>query len=76
MYSNSKKMQLIEEVLRENNSHVLKEIESVLKKSKKPKSSKRHSIKDVVGLWSKNDAELIEKAIEAGCEQINPDDWK
>jgi hypothetical protein len=31
---------------------------------------------DFVGLWSKEDAEVIEKAIEEGCEQIHPRDWK
>ena len=29
-----------------------------------------------VAIWRKIEAELIEKAIEEICEQINPDDWK
>ena len=29
-----------------------------------------------VGIWSKKDAALMEKAIEEGCEQIHEDDWK
>lgn len=76
MYSDSKKIQLIEEVLRENNLHVLKEIESVLKKSRKPALKKVGSAFDFVGLWNKKEADLIEKAIEEGCEKVNMNEWK
>jgi len=38
------------------------------------KGSYLYSEKEV--LWTKDDADLIEKAIEESCEQINPDDWK
>lgn len=76
MYSDGKKMQLIQEVLRLDNSRVLKEIESVLKKSRKVANRKKQSAHDLLGLWSKTDAKLIEKAIEEGCEQIHPDEWK
>lgn len=78
MYSDSKKIQLIEEVLRVNNSSVLKEIEQVLKKSQRPKNQirKKKSLQDIVGLISKKDGALMKKAIEKGCEQVHPDDWK
>ena len=36
----------------------------------------RPSIKSLFGSISKEDVELIERAIEEGCEQINPDDWR
>ncbi len=55
MYSDSKKIQLIEEVLRLNDHDVLKELETVLKKSKikmkKPASTKKrflHELKESV----------------------------
>ncbi len=75
MYSDSKKIQLIEEVLRLDNNVVLKELESVLKKSKKTvvKKGRAH---DLLGQWSKSDAALIEKAIADGCEQIQADEWR
>ena len=76
MYSDSKKIQLIEEVLRLDNNSVLKELESVLKKSKKIPSIKKRSAHDLLGQWSKMDSELIEKAIKEGCEQIRANDWK
>ena len=75
MYSASKKIQLIEEVLRTENSSVLKELETVLKKSRKT-IVKKGSAHDLSGLWTKSDAELIEKAIQEGCEQIQTDEWR
>ncbi len=75
MYSEARKMHLIEEVIKTKNEAVLIELENVLRKSK-TKDRPRPSAHDLVGLWSKDDAGLIEKAIEEGCEQTNPDDWK
>ena len=76
MYSEARKMHLIEEVIKTKNEAILIELETVLKKASKAKDQPRPSAHNFVGLWSKDDAELIEKAIEDGCEQINPDDWK
>ena len=66
MYSDSKKIQLIEEVLRLDNNTVLKELESVLKKSRKAAIPKKSIAHDLLGQWSKMDSDLIEKAIEEG----------
>ena len=75
MYSVSKKIQLIEEVLRLDNNSVLKELESVLKKSRNTTLvDKKSSAHDLLGQWTEKDSELIEKAIESGCEQIHPDE--
>lgn len=76
MYSEARKMHLIEDLLKVKNEAVLIEIESVLKKATENQPTGRLSAHDLVGLWSKEDAESIEKAIEEGCEQIHPDDWK
>lgn len=76
MYSEARKMHLIEEVIKVKNEAVLIELESVLKKAASSKDQPHLSAHDFVGLWSKEDAESIEKAIEDGCEQIHPDDWK
>jgi hypothetical protein len=72
MYSEARKMHLIEEVIKVKNEAVLIELESVLKKAANAKDQPRPSAHDFVGLWSKEDAESIEKAIEDGCEQIHP----
>ena len=76
MYSDSKKIQLIEEVLRLDNNSVLKELESVLKKSKKVPALKKGRVHELLGQWSKVDSELIERAIKEGCEQIHANEWK
>jgi hypothetical protein len=76
MYSEARKMHLIEDLIKVKNEAVLIEIESVLKRAAQTKESGRLSAHDFVGIWSKEDAETIEKAIEDGCEQIHPDDWK
>ena len=76
MYSEARKMHLIEGVIKEKNEAILIELESVLKRAAREKNQNRPSARDFLGLWAKEDAELIEKAIEEGCEQIHPDDWK
>ena len=51
MYSDSKKIQLIEEVLKLNDQGVLKELETILKKSrtkvKKPTSAKQRFLREL-----------------------------
>lgn len=76
MYSDSKKIQLIEDVLRQDSSVVLKELEAVLKKSRGTVVTKKGRAHDLLGQWSQQDAELIEKAIAEGCEQIHANEWK
>ena len=75
MYYDSKKIQLIEEVLRLESRAILKEVESVLKKSRTA-IRKTGSVYELLGQWSKKDSELIERAIEVGCGQIHADEWR
>ena len=76
MYTEARKIHLIEEVLKVNNQKTLTELEGVLKKLNSVKEKKAFSAHNLLGLWSKKDAALIEKAIQQGCEQIHEDDWK
>jgi len=77
MFTEARKMQLLEEVLKVSNEAILLELETVIGKSKKKaKIKKPISAYAFSGLWSKKDADLIEKAIAEGCEQIHEDDWK
>jgi hypothetical protein len=76
MFTEARKIQLIEEVLKTTDESTLARLEIVLKKSSKLSKSKTRSAHDFSGIWTKKDAALIEKAIEDGCEQIHPDDWK
>jgi len=75
MYAESRKIQLIEEVLKVTNEHLLCELETVLKKASKTKL-KKLSMNDFVGVLSKKDATEMRKAIKETAETINPDDWK
>lgn len=78
MFTEARKIQLIEDVLKVKSEATLTELESVLKKSKKKKAaaSKKPSIYNFVGILSKKEANQMRKAIEETCEIINPDDWK
>lgn len=75
MFTEARKIHLIEEVIKLNSESTLKDLEMVLAKSVKP-GNKIKSAHEFSGKWNKKDAELIEKAIKEGCEQINQDDWK
>ena len=75
MFSEARKLHLIEDVLQLKSETTLLALENMLSKAKQDKEIKK-SAHDFVGLWSKKDATLIEKAIVEGCEQIHASDWK
>ena len=71
MYADSRKIQIIEAVLKMEDAITLSQVERVI-----AKNSNRTSAHNYTGILSKDDVLLINKAIEEGCEQINSDDWK
>jgi DnaJ-class molecular chaperone len=75
MYAESRKIQLIEDVLKVDNDAILSELESVLKKSRKS-TGKKKTIYDFVGILTNKEASDIKKAIKETSETIHPDDWK
>lgn len=76
MYSEARKIHLIEVILKIRNEAILIELESVLKRAGLYKDKKQLSAHNFVGTISNEDAVLMDTAIEEACEQINPDDWK
>ena len=77
MISEARKLHLIEELLKTKSDKVLAEVEAVLKGRKRPTvAEKTFSAHEFSGIVSAEDAALMETAIEEGCEQIHPDDWK
>lgn len=76
MFTEARKINLIEAVLKVSNEAVLVELETVIKRMPVKQQKKKISAHDFLGLWSKKDAALIEKAIKDSCEQIHEDDWK
>ncbi len=76
MYSEARKLHIIEEVLKIKSETALMEIEAMVSKAIGFKKAKKASAHDFLGLLSEKDASLMDAAIKEGCEQINPDDWK
>ena len=77
MYSEARKLHVIEEVLKVKSEATLSAIENLLKRSENAKSAKKgSSFKDFSGIWSQEEANEIEKIIAESCETIHPDDWK
>jgi len=75
MYTEARKIHLIEEMLKVTSEVTLIELETVLERSK-DKQEKKKSIYDFVGILSKEESAEMRKAIGETCETINPDDWK
>ncbi|QNL50595.1 hypothetical protein H8S90_03025 [Olivibacter sp. SDN3] len=78
MISETRKLHLIEEVLKIKSESTLAALEDFLKKAKikERKNKKTLMFQEFSGIWSKEEADEIERAIEESCETINPDDWK
>lgn len=75
MYTEARKIHIIEEVLKVDDDAILTQLESVFKKTKKTKD-KKAAIYDFVGVISKKEAAQMRKAIEETCETIHNDEWK
>ncbi len=77
MLLENRKIQVIEEVLKVNES-TLAELESVLKKNRKRKlrGGPAKKISDFTGVMSKSDVNQIKKAIQEACEKIDSNDWR
>jgi len=76
MYSEARKLNLIENVLKIKSEAVLLAIEQVIKKNSSKIVEEKPSIYDFVGMLSHAEANDMRKAIAESCETINEDDWK
>ena len=76
MLAEARKLHLIGELLKTTSNEVLTEVEAVLKRDKADGETTTVSAHEFSGLISAEDTALIEAAIDEGCEQIHPDDWK
>ena len=78
MFNDRRKIQLIEDLLKVDNDATLKQVETVLNKSKKKPvaRNKKFSAHDFLGTWTKEEAAEMKKIIAEGCEQIDHDGWK
>ncbi|HMR83491.1 MAG TPA: hypothetical protein PKE30_10180 [Niabella sp.] len=79
MHSETRKLHLIEEVLKISSETTLLALEDFLNRMKsknKAQSTGNSSFAEFSGIWSKEEADEISRIIEDTCETINPDDWK
>lgn len=77
MYSEARKIHIIEEVLKADSEETLSELEAVIeKKKRKAATEKKPGIYDFVGILSKKEATAMKQAIEETSETIHPDDWR
>ena len=70
----TKKLRLIEDLLKIKDHILLDKIEALMKH--KPSPPAKSSIHKYAGIWSKEEVEEIKKIIEKDCEQIQEEDWK
>jgi len=75
MYSDTKKISIIEAVLKIEDEDILNEVQAVLAKSGN-KTIIEKSFVDFTNSFTEEEAEEFEKIIEEGCEKINENDWK
>lgn len=73
IHAESRKLHLIEFLIKENDDAVLKKIENLLTASKDKSSAKFGAFKNSL---SKEELDAFERNIDDGCEQINENDWK
>ena len=73
IYAESKKLHLIEFLIKENNVEVLKKVEQILMASTDKSLSKFVNFSNKL---NKQELEEFERNIEEGCEKINENDWK
>ena len=76
MYNETKKLHLIEQLLKIDDYVVLDEVDTIISKNTIPVSTGRRSFSGFAGMMTDEEANEFEKIINDGCEQIYPDDWK
>ena len=75
MYSESRKLHIIEDVLSTDNEVVLTQVELLLKQAKNT-TTQVGSLAEFSGIWTEEEAGEISRIIEASCGTVNPEDWK
>ena len=81
MSLHDRKEHIIEELRNINNESLLKEFETVLKKSflkseKRQVAKKKDSFTEFCGVISKEESERMKKLIDETFETIDPNEWK
>lgn len=75
MYTEARKLHIIEAVLKTENEAVLKAMETIVA-NESNSAGKKQRFNDLLGVLTPEEAEAMKKTIEENFETINPDDWK
>ena len=75
MHLETRKINLIGQILKIKNNKVLTEMETILNNYTE-KGKNKYSIYDFVGFISNEEATEMTRAIEETCETIDENDWK
>jgi hypothetical protein len=76
MYSDSRKINIIEAVLKVEDDTILNEVEAILAKPANKITTTGKSFLDFTKSLTEEEADEFEKIIEEGCEKINENEWK
>jgi hypothetical protein len=76
MYSEARKLHIIEAVLKTENEAVLTAIETIVDQNNAAGKRTKGRFSALLGSLSHEEAESMKKTIEENFEKINPDDWK
>lgn len=76
MYSEARKLHIIEAVLKTENEAVLTAIETIVDQDNVISKGTKPRFSDLLGVLTHEEAESMKKTIEDNFEKINPDDWK
>lgn len=76
MHIETRKLHLIEEMLKVKSEATLSALEKLLHKTNNKTVKETPSLKDFSGIWSEDEANEMERIIAESCETIHPDDWK
>lgn len=73
IHAESRKLHLIEFLIKENDESILSKVEAILTAAKSKTASNFSSFSNIL---SKEELDAFDRNISDGCEQINENDWK
>ncbi len=76
MIAESRKLHIIEAVLKTEDDALLKAIETIVGNNNNLINQEKGKFSDLLGVLSSEEAEAMKRVIEESYEKINPDDWK
>jgi len=76
MYTEARKLHIIEAVLKTDDEVLLNNLEAVISKAAAAINKPKARFSELVGILTGDEAEAMKAVIEEQFEKINPDDWK